>query len=72
MKLQFLVDGETPDENEYLTIYLCEKEIIAFFVPDDTADYVDELLNIILSNGDRYTVVQTKELISFLTDKFKL
>ena len=72
MRLQFLVDGDEDGSYEYLTIYLDETHIIGFFVPDDILDYVDRLLNIVLSNGDRYTVIITKELTDFLDIKFKI
>ena len=72
MKLQFLVDGDEEGEYDFLDLYLLEENIIGFFVPDDTPHYEEKLLNIILLNGERFTVIITKELTNYLDKKFKL
>lgn len=72
MKLQFLVDGESEDDYEYIDIYLDEQCIIGFFVPNDTTEYIEQLLNIVMLNGDRFTIIITKELTDFLDNKFNL
>jgi len=72
MKLQFLVDADEEGEYDFLDLYLLEENIIGFFVPDDTPNYEEKLLNIVIGNGERFTVIITKELTEYLDIKFKL
>lgn len=71
MKLQFLVITEE-DSYEYFDLYLDEAHIIGFFVSLDADLYEENIIDLILSSGDRYTVILTDILKLFLNIKFDL
>ena len=69
MKIDWLVSTDDEDnglsiyENySFIDLYIDENSIIGFHIPIDAVDYEEDICNLLLVNGNSYTVILTKEL----------